>query len=214
MAVLTFLIGAAPLARAQMYAGVLGGIANLSGDARSVLNPTPAFASYDPKYGPAVQVFLGRHLSDYFTVQGEYTWNGNRLNLSQNANGGTSSGFEETRTSSQHSVVADLLVYFRARNSRLRPYLAVGTGVTHFSSTQDQLTQVIGSPVLPPARSSNNYAVLHVPVGIDVSLGKGWAFRYTFSETLSMNPIDPLLSPSGQHRFMNFQNLFGFVKRF
>ena len=55
---------------------------------------------------------------------------------------------------------------------------------------------------------------LNVPVGMDVNLGKGWAFRYTFSETISQNPISDRLSPPGQHSFKNFQNLFGFVKRF
>src|SRR5215467_14070834 len=44
--------------------------------------------------------------------------------------------------------------------------------------------------------------------------GKGWAFRYTFSETLSKNPISDRLSPPGQHSRKNFQNLFGFVRRF
>jgi len=212
--VLILLLGGVSLVRAQMYAGALGGVSTLSGDSRSVLNPQPAFASYDPKNGGAVQVFVGRHLSDYFSVQGEYTWNANRLILTANSGGGIPTGYEETRQSSQQSAIADFLVYFRDRKSRVRPYLAVGTGVTHFSSTQDQVTQTIGSPVLPPVRFGSNFVVLHVPVGMDVSLGKGWAFRYTFSETLSKNPIDGVLSPPGQHRFMNFQNLFGFVKRF
>ena len=55
---------------------------------------------------------------------------------------------------------------------------------------------------------------LNVPVGIDAALGRGWAFRYTFSETISGNPIDDHLSPSGRHSFKNFLNLFGFIKRF
>jgi hypothetical protein len=57
-------------------------------------------------------------------------------------------------------------------------------------------------------------AALHIPVGMDVKVRGGWAFRYTFSETVSKNPIDNQLSPSGQHSFKNFQNLFGLIKRF
>jgi hypothetical protein len=39
-------------------------------------------------------------------------------------------------------------------------------------------------------------------------------FRYSFSETISGNPISPSLTPPGERPLMNFQNLFGFVARF
>jgi len=103
---------------------------------------------------------------------------------------------------------------FVSGDSRLRPYLSVGTGLVHFASSHERLDQVLGSPDLPPQRFSSNMIALHVPVGIDVNLGKGWAFRYTFSEALSKNPISDLLSPPGQHSLKNFQNLFGFVRQF
>jgi hypothetical protein len=205
-----------PLAPAQLYAGALGGVATLSGDARSLLSPnSTAFSSYDPKNGGAVEVFVGRHFSDYFAVQGNYIWNGNGLTLtSATFNNGTQQGYQETRRSSQQSLIGDLLVYFRNRDSRLRPYLSVGTGLVHFTSSQERVEQALGVPVLPAQRFSANMIALHVPVGIDVRLGKSWAFRYTFSETLSKNPISDRLSPPGQHRLMNFQNLFGFTRRF
>jgi len=207
---------AVPLAQAQLYAGVLGGVATLSGDARSLLSPgSTAFSSYDPKNGGAVEVLLGKHLSDYFAVQGNYIWNDNRLTLTSAVfNNGTQQGYQETRHSSQQSAIGDLLVYFRNRDSRLRPYLSVGTGLVHFASSQERIAQVLGAPALPPQHFSANTIALHVPVGIDVNVGKGWAFRYTFSETLSNNPISDRLSPPGQHRLMNFQNLFGFTRRF
>jgi len=205
-----------PLALAQLYAGALGGVATLSGDARSLLSPnSTAFSSYDPKNGGAVEVVVGKHFSDYFAVQGNYIWNGNGLIFtSATFNNGTQQGYQETRRSSQQSVIGDLLVYFRNRDSRLRPYLSVGTGLVHFSSSQERIEQALGAPALPPQRFSANMIALHVPVGIDVRLRKSWAFRYTFSETLSKNPISDRLSPPGQHRLMNFQNLFGFTRRF
>ena len=216
IAVLVLGLRMAPLARAQLYVGMLGGVATLSGDSRSLLNPgSTAFSSYDLKNAGAVEVFAGRHLSHYFAVQGNYIWNGNRLTLTSGAfNDGTQQGYQETRQSSQQSLIADLLVYFRNRDSRLRPYLSVGTGLVHFASSQERIEQALGSPVLPPQRFTANTISLHVPVGIDVRVGKGWAFRYTFSETLSKNPISDHLSPPGQHRLMNFQNLFGLVKQF
>jgi len=206
----------AATAQAQSYAGVLGGVSTLSGDARSLLSPSStAFSSYDPKNGGAVQVVAGRHFSDYFALQADYIWNRNALMLTSAAfNGGIQEGYQETRISTQQSVIADVLVYFRKRDSRLRPYLSVGTGFVHFASSQDELEQVLGAPALPRQRFSSNTIALHVPVGMDVNLGKGWAFRYTFSETLSKNPVSDRLSPPGQHSLKNFQNLFGIIRRF
>ncbi len=107
-----------------------------------------------------------------------------------------------------------MLVYFRQRQSRLRPYLSVGTGVVHFSSFQQRVDLVAGSPSLPSQRFSSNLIALHVPVGMDVKLRGGWMFRYSFSETLTKNPISDHLSPPGPHSLKNFQNLFGIIKRF
>jgi len=204
------------MAHAQFYAGVLGGVSTLSGDARALLGSgSTTFSSYDPKNGGTVELLAGRHFSDYFTLQADYVWNRNPLTLTSGVfNNGTQDGYQETRRSSQQSAIADVLVYFRKRGSRLRPYLSVGAGVVHFASSQERLEQVLGTPNLPPQSFNSNMIVLHVPVGIDVNLGKGWAFRYTFSETLSKNPISDRLSPPGQHSLKNFQNLFGFIKRF
>lgn len=203
-------------AQAQVYVGVLGGVATLSGDARSSLSPdTSAFSSYDPANGGAVEVLVGKHFSDYITIQANYIWNSNGLTLTSAAfSNGTLQGFRETRSSSQQSLIGDLLVYFRKRDSRLRPYLSVGTGMVHFASSQERIEQLIGTPDLPAPHFTANMIALHVPVGIDVRLGRSWAFRYTFSETLSKNPISDRLSPPGQHSLKNFQNLFGFVKQF
>lgn len=205
----------AVMAHAQFYAGVLGGVSTLSGDAQSRLSTgSTAFSSYDPRNGGAVEVLIGKHFSDYLTVQANYIWNGNALTLTAGIFSGTQHGYQETTGSSQQSAIADLLVYFRRRDSRLRPYLSVGTGLVHFASSQERIEQVVGTPNLPPQRFSSNMIALNVPVGMDVNLGKGWAFRYTFSETISQNPVSDRLSPPGQHSFKNFQNLFGLLKRF
>jgi len=203
-------------AHAQRYAGILGGVSSLSGDARSIVSSDSiAFSSYDPKNGGDVSVLFGKHFSDYFSGQVSYTWNENELSLNAGSSGsGVQQAYQQSRSSSQQSVLGNLLVYFRQRKSRLRPYLSAGTGFMHFASRQENLQQALGVPILPPQQFSANVIVLNVPVGIDVNLGKGWAFRYTFSETLSGNPISDRLSPPGLHTFKNFQNLFGFVRRF
>jgi len=200
----------------QLYMGVLGGVSSLSGDARSTFSSaSSAFSSYDPKNGGAFEVLVGKHLSDYFTVQGNYIWNANELTVSSGSfSNNEQIGYQQTRSSSQNTLIAAVLVYFRNRDSRLRPYLSVGTGLVHLSSSEKHLEESIGDPVLPPRNFSANTIGLHVPVGMDINLGKGWAFRYTFSETISKNPIDDRLSPSPQHAFKNFLNLFGFIKQF
>jgi len=214
--VLLFIGGCVISARAQMYAGVLGGITSLSGDARSSIGPgSTAFSSYDPENGGAVELLVGKHLSDHFTLQGSYIWNANDLTVTAGSfMGGTQSGYEEVRSSSQQSLIGNILVYFRNRDDRVRPYLSVGTGLVHFSSSQERVDQSFGTAVLPRRNFSSNMIALNVPVGMDVRLGRGWAFRYSFSETITKNPIDDQLSPSGQHSFKNFLNLFGFIKRF
>jgi outer membrane protein with beta-barrel domain len=201
---------------AQLYAGVLGGVSSLSGDARSlVTSGSAAFSSYDPANGGNFSLLFGKHFSDYFSAQASYIWNENHLNLSSAiSSNDTQEGYHETRTSSQQTVNGNVLVYFRARDSRLRPYLSVGTGFMHFASTQEAVQQVLGTPNLPPRHFAETLVVLNVPVGMDLNLGKGWSFRYTFSETISGNPISDRLSPRGQHTFKNFQNLFGFIRRF
>jgi hypothetical protein len=46
---------------------------------------------------------------------------------------------------------------------------------------------------------------------MDVRLGRRWSVRYSFSESVSGNPIAEQLSPPGQRNLANFQNLFGVV---
>lgn len=214
--VLLLMLCSRTLVQGQLYVGVLGGISSLSGDARSTFSSGSSdFSSYDPKNGGTFELLAGKHISDYFTVQGNYIWNANKLTVSSGSFlNNEQVGFQQTRSSSQQSLIAAILVYFRNRDSRLRPYLSVGTGVVHFSSSEEHLDHSDGTPVLLPRNFSANMIGLHVPVGIDVNLGKGWAFRYTFSETISKNPINDRLSPPPQHAFKNFLNLFGFIKQF
>lgn len=204
------------VASAQYYAGALGGITTISGDARSVIgSATSAFSLYKPENGPSASVFVGRHLTDYLSLQGDYTWNRNDLTLS--ATSTSSQGetlYQEMRNSSEQSVLGNLLLYFRNRRSWARPYLSAGTGVVRFQSREVSITTFTGTPPLPPPEITSNGAALRVAVGIDMTLHAGWAFRYTFSETIRGNPVSAVLSPPGQRNLATFQNLFGIVKTF
>ena len=204
-------------AQTRWYVGALTGVSTLSADARSRFEPpdSSAFSLYNPKNGSAFSAIVGRDVSEYVSLQGNYVWNRNRLTLTSGAiSSGTLTEYAEERSSSQHSAIADVMVYFRSRDSRFRPYFSVGTGWVHFSSTEQHVTKSNGMPVLPPRTFSSNLIALHVPVGIDVGLAKGWKFRYAFSETLTRNPISDRLSPPGMHRLMNFESLFGVVRQF
>ena len=200
-------------ASAQIYLGALGGIATLSADAGSQRTPQGlSLSSYAPANGGALDLLVGVHLHNYFSVQANYIWNQNDLVL--NSSSGTGAFYQEARSSSQTAVIFDGLVYFRQRNSRIRPYLAIGTGISHLTSLQDHLIASSGTPVLPPATFSSTGPVLRSHVGVDLRLTRKVDFRYSFSETLSHNEISRQLSPPAPRKLANFQNLFGFVVRF
>jgi len=191
------------------YAGVLGGVATLSADARSQLSAQGLNASlYKPENGSALNIFAGTHVTQYLSLQANYVWNRNDLTLSSTSPA-SSSFYEEQRKSSQHALIFDLLVYFRRQDSRLRPYLSAGTGIAHLSSTRERVLALSGAAALPPSRFSSIRPVLRVAVGMDVAITRRFAFRYSFSETIRHNDISAQLSPAGQRGLANFQNLFG-----
>ena len=196
------------------YAGILGGLATLSADARSQLTAQGLNASlYKPENGSALNVFAGLHVAQYLSLQANYVWNRNDLTLSSTSSA-SSLFYEEQRKSSQHALIFDLLIYFRRRDSRLRPYLSAGTGIAHLSSTEQRIVAVSGTPTLPPLRFSSTRPVLRVAVGMDIAITHHLAARYSFSETLRHNDISAHLSPPGQRGLANFQNLFGIGFRF
>jgi hypothetical protein len=198
-----------------MFAGVDIGIATLAADARSEIGSSGVdVALYNPENGPALNIFAGSHFHEYLTVQGNYVWNRNDVTLtSVRATATGPSFYEAPRASSQHAFVGDLLLYFRERRSAIRPYLSAGVGVVRFQATAHAVDSVRNATV-PPATFVATHALLRVAVGIDVSLGGPWSARYSFSESLSTNPISAQLSPPGQRSLANFQNLFGVVRAF
>ena len=133
-------LGTAPQALAQdegrVYAGALVGVSTLSADARASTQPGRAEVSlYKPENGPALNLFVGVHLGRYFTVQSNYVWNRNDLTLFSSvtsAEGGRL--LRTTRASTQHALVGDALLYFRALGSGVRPYLSTGAGLVRFES--------------------------------------------------------------------------------
>lgn len=102
----------------------------------------------------------------------------------------------------------------RQRDSWIRPYLALGIGVSHLTSSRTLLIASNGTPALPPKIFSSTGPVLRSHVGIDLKLKPKLYFRYSFSETIGHNEISKNLSPPGPRKLANFQNLFGFVVRF
>ena len=208
---------AATVAEAQqnrrVFVGTVAGVSTLSADARSEITTDGADVSlYKPENGPALNVLFGMHVREYVTVQANYIWNRNHLALTSVRS--TVLGlslYEQPQTSSQHAIVGDLLVYFREQRSVVRPYLSVGVGAVRLETRADgparSRNAVPPSQTLPASR-----ATLRVAVGLDLALGRGWLVRYSFSESVSGNPIGAQLSPPGQRSLANFQNLFGVVR--
>ena len=212
---LLLLVGLPSAAAGQFYAGALGGLATVSAEGRSVITlETVAFSLYKPENGASVSLLVGRHLTDYLSLQADYGWNRNDLTLSATSispRGETL--YQEARNSSEQSVLGNLLLYFRNRRSWARPYLSVGTGIVRFQSKEVGISALTGSPTLPPPEFNCVAAALRVAVGIDMTIHGRWAFRYTFGETIRDNPVSAVLSPPGQRNLATFQNLFGVVRK-
>jgi hypothetical protein len=195
----------------QIYIGGMFGISTLSADGRSVTTGPDAMLSlYKPENGLALNLFAGVHVAEYFTVQGNWMWNRNDLTLVSSFATPQGGGFyEQRRHSRQHTVVLDGLIYFRRRESAVRPYLGTGLSLVHFSAHE---TGTVTAGLAPPTGEITSTRLgLRSHVGIDVKLSRRISFRYSFSESISGNPISPLLAPPGQRRLANFQNLFGLV---
>jgi hypothetical protein len=204
------------IASAQFYAGALGGLAILSADGRSEIGPqTSAFSLYKPENGGSFTLLFGRHLTDYLSLQADYGWNANDLTLSADSispQGETL--YQQARNSSEQKVFGNVLLYFRNKRSWVRPYLSVGTGFVRFHSKEVSIAALTGMPALPPREFSSLAAALPVAVGIDVTIRRRWALRYSFRETIQSNPISSVLSPQGQRTLKTYENLFGFVRSF
>jgi Outer membrane protein beta-barrel domain len=200
-------------AQGRYFAGAMVGISTLSADGvTSTSTDSFAVSLYKPENGPAFQVLGGIHWNDYLSLQFSYGWNRNDLTLSSFSS--SSAFYEQTRGSVQQAAAGDLLVYFRKRRSRVRPFLAVGLGVTHLSSSARSLHANADAPPIPSERFGSTAPVVRFPVGIDVELDRGWHFRFTFMESIRNNVISTQLTPPGERGLANFENLFGFVKYF
>ena len=190
------------------FVAALGGISTLSADAATQLGPPNLAGLYKPENGGAAHVVFGAHINDWLSVQGNYAWNANRITLTAIAD---SAFVEQERRATQHSGVADLLLYFRKRDSWARPYLSAGVGVVHL---RDANQGKAGGTLATAPSASATKPLLRVAVGIDLMHSSRWGFRYSFSESISGNPYSAILVPRGSRNLANFQNLFGVIRYF
>jgi hypothetical protein len=189
---LTLSCGAQP----SWYVAGLGGIATLSGDTRTPASGPITVAFYEPENGAAWNFAAGRHLNDWFSIQGNYIGNRNRLQWTFFGDNLRSAFPYRT---AQHAGVADLLLYFRDRRNWVRPYLSAGIGSAHTRAD-------LSGPQFSRQETSVD-VLMRVAVGVDVLLKGSLRFRYSFSESISDNPF---AGPAPSNKvFMNFQNLFG-----
>jgi len=208
--------GESLLSQQRYFAGTVAGISTLSADAQtSIAAGRTAVSLYRPFNGPAINVFGGVHATDFLSFQGNYVYNANDLTaVATRVSAAGEDLFEQSRMSSQHAFIGDALIYFRSRESWVRPYLSAGVGGVRFRSAAQDLLSFRGTPDLLPDEFTSIAPALRVAVGIDLTFRTGWAFRYSFSETIRGNPISGRLVPAGERNLANFQNLFGVVKLF
>jgi len=198
-------------AQRPIYFGGMGGLATLSGDGSAIITSTSASSSlYDPMNGGAAGVFLGAHLFNYVSFQADYVWNRNSVVLTSNSGSpGAMSFYRQPETVTQKAFLANALVYFRSRGSRLRPYLSEGAGAVLIHTRFSGAGIVGGNPVLPPASTNRASPALRTAVGLDIQLKGPWHFRFSFGETITQNTFGNPLAPPENRIPNNSQNLFG-----
>jgi hypothetical protein len=210
ISLLSLALAAQSPAKRPVYAGGSGGIATLSGDGSSIISSSSASTSlFDPENGGAADVFAGIHLFEYVSFQTDYVWNRNQaafVSTSQEAN--SLNFFREPASITQNAFLANVLVYFRKRRSRIRPYVSEGGGAVFLHSRLTGGGIVKGAPVLPPATSDHTSLALRTSVGIDIRLEDHWYFRYSFGETITRNTLGDQIVRAQHGIPKNFQNLF------
>jgi len=206
-----FLLRAQELTKEMVYFGAMGGIATLSGDASAVITSSSAStSSYDPSNGGAAGAFIGAHIFDYLSFQADYVWNRNDAVLVSSIHSpGVSSFYRLPETVTQNVFLGSALIYFRKRESRIRPYLSEGAGGVLIHSRLSGGGIIAGTPALPPASSDHASIAVRTSVGLDVRLSGSWYLRYSFGETITRNTFGDQLSPPEHRVAKNFQSLFG-----
>jgi hypothetical protein len=216
VAAVVCLLPAALFAQATCYFGVTGGIATLSGDGSAVVTSSSASSSLlNPMNGGAVDIFFGVHLFEYVSLQADYAWNRNNVILVSNQeSAGSLSSYQQPEQFTQNAFLANVVVYFRKRGSRIRPYLSEGLGgvLLHTDFSGGGVSN--GNPLLPPSSSDHASPALRTAVGLDARLRHSWFLRYSFGETLTRNTFGDQLSPPLRRIPKNFQNLFGVFYQF
>jgi len=154
-------------------------------------------------------------MAEYVSFQGSYLWNQTSLLLTSSRTADSELRFyEQERKATIHSAIGELMVYVRNRKRRIRPYLTVGVGLVQVSSDPGRIVNESELPFEAPGKIDSAGLAIRSAVGVDIFIGEGWAFRYSFSETLRGNPISKVLTPPGTRRLANFQNLVGITKTF
>jgi hypothetical protein len=197
------------------FAGAYGGISTLSADGTTQsAGGTTQFSSYKPENGPTAVFFGGRHLNDWVSLMGSYGWNRNSVVMSSGSFAGQQVFWEQPRILTMHTVLGEGLIYFRPLRSRIRPYLSGGFGIVSTTNRADGAATIIGPARLPEPSFQKTGGAFRAAVGIDILLHRGFAVRYSFSETIQSNVTSSRLSPPGRRNLANFQNWFGFSYRF
>ncbi|MDA1235201.1 MAG: outer membrane beta-barrel protein [Acidobacteria bacterium] len=158
--------------------------------------------------------FAGRHLNDWVSVMGSYGWNRNSMLLAASDAGPVSSATSREYGSSMHTVIGEVLLYFRPQRSRIRPYLSAGAGVVNIHAASRGAAGGFGSPPSLPDSIDHTGAAGRVAVGIDLFVSKNTSLRYSFSETIQGNPFSTALTPAAPRQLANFQNWLGMAFHF
>jgi hypothetical protein len=162
-----------------------------------------ASAGFDTGY--AVSVLLGHNKYNYVGGEIRYTYQNSNMKLSA---GGTKATF----SSLSHAVHYDLLLHFRPRGSKIRPFLAIGGGAKFYRGTG---TEVVFQPLSNIAlltHTQETQGLISTGAGVKIQIAEHLSFRAEVRDYITPFPkkvIEPVFATSAPDWLHNFVPLVG-----
>jgi hypothetical protein len=176
---------AVPACLAQFEVGALGGY-TFPKDL-TVKNATGSAAA-GFKSGAAWGLFVGHNTYNYLSGEVRYTYLFSDLKLSR-------SGTEVTFPATTQLVHYDILLHAKKRESKVRPFLAVGGGVKIFHATGTERAFQPLSDFAALSRTNEVKPLISAGGGVKYKLNSRFTLRGEFRDYISPTP-DKLIAPA------------------
>jgi hypothetical protein len=159
----------------------IGGLALITTYRSASVASGPSVGSVGFKPGPSAGGFLGQTMGDHFGGEIRYLYSQNDLKLSS---GGTEAKF----SGRSHIVNYDFLIYAAGRESRVRPFAAVGGGLKRYQGTgSEQAFQPLMNLALL-TKTSETLPTADFGGGVKVHFSRNASMRIEFRDYITKVP--------------------------